>query len=115
MRLITLRSQIKKVCIHWKSTYLGSGNDWAKLGYYGSDKKHIYNQLMKLDLDTCTPQDVAVIIGNDSWARQHECGECDNKFDTVIEIGQEPDCESYTAYLCLDCLKKAVSLFEDQI
>ena len=41
-----------------------------------------------------------------------ECGECGIDKIPVVLIGENPDYESYTAYLCYDCIKKAVALFE---
>jgi len=38
------------------------------------------------------------------------CGECGKSVDAVIQIGEEPDFESRTAYVCLACLRKAMEL-----
>lgn len=39
-----------------------------------------------------------------------ECGECGKKTWQIIEIGEFPDSESATAYLCADCLRAALHL-----
>ena len=49
------------------------------------------------------------IIGNNSWTR-NECHECKKDSDVVVQLGQEPDYESSTANVCLECLNKAIVL-----
>lgn len=108
MELITLRSQIKKVAAHWKAQNY-KGNKWG----YGDDKKGTYQELLKLNVEVATPQDVAKIIGNTSWARPTKCGECGGYFDTVIQIGEPKDYESCTAFLCKDCIERGIKLFAE--
>ncbi len=40
------------------------------------------------------------------------CNECGKNADIVVQLGQEPDYESATANICLDCLKRAVEICE---
>lgn len=100
MRLITTRSSIKAVPDMWDRQYKNTKN-----------KQHIITgiRLRSLDLETCTPDDIAVIIGNKSWTHLC-CDECENDVNAVVELGQEPDYESRTARVCLDCVKNALSL-----
>ena len=56
-----------------------------------------------------TEEKAKEILGNDSWTR-NKCDECDADVYATVQLGQEPDYESATANICLDCLKKAVAL-----
>jgi hypothetical protein len=51
------------------------------------------------------------IIGNESWT-SNKCNECNKDLLAVVELGEDPDIESRTARICLDCLNKAVDLFK---
>jgi hypothetical protein len=42
------------------------------------------------------------------------CGECKSAVDAVVQIGEGPDCESRTAYVCRSCLLKALHLVGEQ-
>lgn len=59
-----------------------------------------------------TEQSVKEIIGNASWT-ELSCDECDESVDAVIVLGQEPDFESKTARICIECLKKAMTHFSE--
>ena len=107
MKLITIRSQILEVANRWKAQYVGGKHEQA-------DKIAIYANLLKLDLATCSAETVAATIGNDSWACAQECYECGGHFDAVLQIGQEPDYESATTYLCHGCIASANALMEQQ-
>jgi len=56
------------------------------------------------------PDAVDAIIGNGSWTSVPECNECKTDVEAVVRIGDEPDYESSTAWVCEDCLKKALAL-----
>lgn len=74
---------------------------------------HKCPELDALDPKTATPEDVARIIGNESWCTPQRCHECnDYSWDTVT-LGEPPDYESSTATICVGCLRKAVALVED--
>lgn len=62
------------------------------------------------------PDKVNQIIGNTAWT-DCTCWECMQTVDAVVVVGQKPDYDSITCYLCLDCAKLAVDAFskrEDQ-
>jgi hypothetical protein len=61
-----------------------------------------------------TETEIAEIIGNTGWTR-NDCDECDKDSMTVVQVGQEPDYDSRTAYICLDCLRKAISAAEKKM
>lgn len=71
----------------------------------------ILAQLRALDLGTCTVEDVARIIGNDTWTRQ-VCNACDKVTDVTITVGQEPGWDSCTAQLCPRCVGEADELVD---
>ena len=86
------------------------------LGTYGIDKRgrNVGEELLALDPETVTASEVNEIIGNTHWCSKRHCDECGTATWDMVEIGEEPDCESATANVCLDCLKKAVELIEDK-
>lgn len=108
MKLITSRDLIRKVPERWKAQYC-NGGQWGNTLVSGSTKA-VYEALVALDLETATADQVAAIIGNESWSR-NMCNECGQNVDAVVEIGQPPDYESATAYACGPCLYKATALF----
>jgi hypothetical protein len=76
------------------------------------DKQTIYRQLQELDKETCSAKSVTLIIGNSSLIDKPACSECDKRTYNLVQLGETPDYESNTAYLCKACLVKALSLFE---
>lgn len=56
------------------------------------------------------PEEVERIIGNETWTEVPECDECGCKSDAVVMIGEPPDYESATAWICKKCLEKALEL-----
>ena len=98
MELLTVRSQIMAIVDR-------------RLKQYPYNKSEILIKLRALNLETATPRDIKTIIGNGSWTNL-ECNECgiDEK-DAVMCLGEPPDYESATIYICLSCLKKALELF----
>lgn len=41
-----------------------------------------------------------------------ECGSCNEPSPIIVEIGNEPDYDSSTAYVCETCLRDALALIE---
>jgi len=108
MRVITIRSQIRDVSKRWDETYRDRERLTLDKGY-NAEIKVICERLAALDLETATAAEIAAIIGNDTWVEPKNCDECSGVFGTVIEIGEKPNWESRTAYVCCDCLHKAYS------
>ncbi len=51
----------------------------------------------------------------DEYYNYLDCYECGKShLRKVIQLGAEQDYDSYTTYLCLDCLRKAIKLFEKE-
>jgi len=101
MKLITIRSQILEVVTRWKGQYPKPK----------TDKLATLRKLQKLDLTTATENDLKEIIGNSSWAGPRKCYECQRYFDEVLQVGEEPDYEACTTWLCKNCVEKALKLF----
>ena len=99
MEKITRQNILDEVHNHWRSRYspgsktiTGSADD-------------IYNKLVTLS--PRTEEGVNEIIGNDSWTSL-ECDECNEQVDVIIRLGQEPDNDSSTACICVNCLNLAI-------
>lgn len=71
--------------------------------------ENTYQRLLDLDKETASPEDVRMIIGNDSWT-ELSCDQCGQQVNAVIWVGQEPDYDSRTACICRKCLSEAMQL-----
>jgi hypothetical protein len=60
-----------------------------------------------------TPEDVNALIGNQCWTECY-CTECEKSVDAVVQIGEEPDYESDTVWLCRGCLAEAVRIMDEE-
>lgn len=96
---ITRESRARGVAESWRGRY----KKGAKTRYH--DCNETYASLKALG-ETPNPDEVDCIIGNTSWTRVEECTQC-GKEDApfVVQVGDEPDYESRTAWLCPDCIK----------
>jgi hypothetical protein len=97
MRIITERDKIKQVVSLWSRTYLSGG--------YGKDKLEILEKLKLLNLNIVTAKEIENIIGNSSWT-DLKCHECGRYVKKVVQVGEEPDYESATVFLCVKCIKR---------
>jgi hypothetical protein len=55
------------------------------------------------------PEDVNSLIGNQGWT-ECICTECGKSVDAVVQIGEDPDYESDTVWVCRGCLAEAVRI-----
>ena len=103
MRLITERDKIKEAITNFRKAW-GDGS-------YPADKRGIAigSELAALDSDNVAVEKVNELIGNESWT-QLKCSDCGGDSTAVIELGQEPDYESATAWVCFDCIRKAADM-----
>lgn len=108
MKLITRQTQANEAAKRWKIQYHSQIADRR----LKDDRKDIYSKLLALG-STPNPDDVDKVIGNKFWTDTMECTECYSNSDIIIEVGQEPDYDSQTVYLCPRCLNKAVQLTKD--
>jgi hypothetical protein len=114
MKLTTQRDLIRAVAARWRQQYEPFTHDTplfsVRNGYRQAiPKKEIAAMLDAIDAETATPEDIAAIIGNESWTRL-TCDECGKDTDAVLTVGQEPDYESHTASLCRSCVERASSI-----
>ena len=113
MKLLTVRDAIRRVADDWYNLY-GSSIDSAEQDvgnvYHVGVCAYVepYHKLRELDVETATAEDVQRIIGDTAWIPG--CNECGKKSCDVVRVGEEPDYESETAYICLDCAKEALQL-----
>ena len=98
MKLITRHARAAEAAIQWESQYQGDREGKAAA--------------IRLLGDSPDPDAVDAIIGNDSWTRVPDCDECKREVAAVVEIGEEPDYESATARVCVDCLRAALAIGE---
>ena len=105
VKIIGQREQIKGIAARWRLQY--------PTGQWGADKEDIYRRLAALDDDVATAKEVAEIVGNNSWCGTQGCDECDRQFDTIMQLGQEPDYDSHTLNICFGCLEKATAMARD--
>lgn len=117
MNITTKRDLIRAVSKRWRQQYEPFTDDKPLFSWRTGitspplNKQQIAEKLDSLDCENATPEDVEAIIGNDSWTRL-VCDECGNEADSVITVGQEPNYDSHTASLCLNCIRKAAAMFD---
>lgn len=110
--VITKRTLIQSIPDRWRRQYL-RGRDGREHDWLDRQKECIYNRLRKLDLSVVSAQEIAAIVGNDSWTRI-TCDQCSMDVDAIVRVGQAPDYESHTAGLCKKCLLEAVDIFSKE-
>lgn len=93
------------VAARWKAQYFRNGK-WGQC--HGNDASGIYDKLAAMPAGA-TGADVAAITGNDLWIGE-SCSECRGR--AVVLVGQEPDYESHTVYLCASCVAKLARLLK---
>lgn len=57
-----------------------------------------------------TPDEVEAILGH---SIDGHCNECGKRVQRLVRLGDEPDYESNTAYICIDCLRRAITALEE--
>lgn len=115
MNLTTKRELIRAVASRWRQQYEPFSDDRPMFSWRTGvtspplNKKQIAEKLDTLDGETATAEEVAAIIGNESWTRL-TCDECGLDVDSVLTVGQAPDYESRTASICQDCAAKVAAI-----
>jgi len=110
MHIITRRDKIKGAPAAYQQQY---STMLQRQRMHGAGTfQQALDKLNALDTNTCTAKDIADIIGNDSWT-DLKCDECNTKVDTVVQLGQDEDYDSRTAYVCQECLYDALSKLEE--
>lgn len=88
-----------RVAARWKAQY-HHGGKWGE--FRDGSAEVDYQKLLALG-DAATPAAVEAIIGNKTWTDAETCSDCGLR-PAVAEVGEEPDYESATAYLCAECV-----------
>jgi hypothetical protein len=109
MRSITLREVIKGVPARFSEQYGRQMDEIAAHASPPSTYRDLISRLNALDTETATPEDIAAIIGNPSWA-QLECDECGRDREHLVRVGDEPDYDARWQDLCADCLLAAFEM-----
>lgn len=102
-RLLTPQILVETVADRWMQQY----------GAFPRDSGHaaILNQLKALNPTPSAAKEINRIIGNESWTRMPKCDQCQRVKPALVLMGEEPDYESATAWVCQDCLVDALKLF----
>lgn len=103
MIIITERYLIRGVAAKWAAQY----RDQTRRLKGGETAGSIHARLAALNGETATVADVEAIIGNSSWTTPPTCSECGAEGGPVVQLGEEPDYESSTAWVCGPCLRAA--------
>lgn len=106
MELVTRKGRAAQVSAKWAEQYRDDNTALPN----GRTKAEVLVLLWALG-PTPDPDEVDEIIGNGSWTSVR-CGECDARPDEVVRVGEEPDYESATAYLCRWCAGNVVAMFD---
>lgn len=105
--LITERSMIRGIIASWEKSYY-----YPRDGWYDEEKHRICDKLSALDLDTCSVENIAAIIGNDSWTTC-QCNQCGSKEFPFVMVGEKPGYDRATAILCRNCIRKVFDVMLD--
>lgn len=101
MKLLTERAQVRAVIEY-------SRQQVAERTGHKCDRALLeaFKKAAALDPETATAADVGVT--------QRACTECGHVGWDIVQLGEEPDYESDTAWICLACLRNAVALVESE-
>lgn len=113
MRLVKRIDLAKTAAERWKAQYCPKGRWREGVLVYGRTKEEIYNGLVTLGPNP-DPNDVNATIGNSSWT-SCRCDECGGNFEEVLLIGDEPDYDSRTVTVCVNCVMHAETYFNHGI
>lgn len=109
-RRITRREIIRTVLEKWRRSYwnaaLGVWRSPARKLQLSGLEEPVHVQLARLDLDTCSPEDVNRIIGDSLWT-DLACGACGAACEIVVCL-EDPDDDHISGEkrLCLACVYK---------
>lgn len=111
MVIVSRKFKAEKASHLWKKSYYDSKKKkWGDL--ISGSAEEVFERLCDLG-PSPNPDDVNAVIKNTSWT-DCTCSECRKAVETVVQLGEEPDYESSTAWICIDCLRSAVALVESR-
>ncbi len=99
MIVITPESSALQAPEEWNEQY-------KEKDFWGQDKYEIGRRLSALAPEERTPEVIAEIIGNTTWAQSTACDECGLYCDVVVSF---ENFSGYAFMLCKDCLKNALA------
>jgi hypothetical protein len=112
MELITKRTKIRDVPGRYRRMYWREDHGWQEVrkgrGLPVMSSELVYDRLKHLDVETCSEEDIAGIIGNDSWT-MIRCDECGRSVERAVVFGSGRE---GCSLVCHDCIAKAVGLLE---
>lgn len=113
MKIVSQRDLIRDVAARWEQAYRAaiSGRQPNAATIREKTKQQIYDELRALDGEIATAEDVAAIIGNDSWCAL-TCSECDAVVKAIVRVEDEPSWDRAPTDLCFECVHKAQSLVD---
>jgi len=103
MELINERMQVKRALKNWPDRYLAISKQELAI------KKE---KLSELDPETATAEDIAAIVGNTHLVHKSECCECGEDSWNIVKLGQDIEYDDPVAWICRDCLVKAIKLID---
>ncbi len=108
MKLITRQVKAAEAAERWAAQYgVWKGNPLQRV--LEGNAELVYQRLLALG-PRPDPDQVDAVIGNTSWTEAGRCSECKATSPVLVRMGDEPDYESATAWLCPKCLSKALAL-----
>jgi len=100
------RMHCRKGLVNLSADLYDEESGWFR--YQDSDPKVEYKQLLALPNDA-TEEQVVAIVGSNVWT-ENICSHCGQDVEATVRLGEEPEYESRTAWICPECLRKAVEL-----
>lgn len=108
MKIITLRTQIRELPDVVRKAWERADGSWLRILQDEPDTKKIHAAVAALDLEVATREDIAKAMGYSGWIYDPRCHECGRNVELTVQLGEEPDYESCTADICLECLREAL-------
>ena len=82
--------------------------------FWGDERgRDVAGELRALDPRTATVDQVNEILGRNMVYRL-DCGECGEVAEALVQIGEEPNYETNTAYVCRAGLERALRLIAER-
>ena len=105
-KLLTKRQQIRDLPNVLKAHFARPG--FGSAHWTEEHKQEILKKLNALDLETATAEDCNEITKPVAYISSVVCDNCGQRVWSTVQLGEEPDHESSTANVCLECLLDAV-------
>jgi hypothetical protein len=109
LKLITKQSKVKPAIERFLKVFPQYHKQFGSGGGYWSQER--FDAINALNPETATPADIERTM-NSSWS-ENRCDECQKDFDTLVQIGQEPDYDARWLCLCGGCLHRSMEMLAD--